>query len=60
MIYRDSGFLSVEQAARQKDMTPQGIRKAIKEGRIDAYVVGKQWAIKPKDIEKFIRRSRCY
>ena len=53
MIKHDSGFISVRDAALGYGCTPQGIRKAIKENRLDAYKIGEQYAIKTKDFSKF-------
>ena len=57
-IYRYSGFLSVEQLARNINYSPQAIRKAIRENRLDAYMIGKQWAIKEQDADNFRAKVR--
>ncbi len=56
--YNYSGFLSVSQVANSLNYSSQAIRKAIKENRLDAYKIGKQWCIKCEDADKFINQSQ--
>lgn len=42
-------LVSVSQLAKIRKVTPQAIRKAIKEKRIKARRIGKQWVINLKD-----------
>jgi len=38
-------FFSVTEFAKEVSVTPQAVRKAIKEGRLSASKIGKQWVI---------------
>jgi excisionase family DNA binding protein len=46
-------FLTVDQAATMRSCTPQGIRKAIKEGRLQAELKGRQYLILKTEFNKF-------
>lgn len=58
MIYHHSGFLSVAQLANSMGYSPQAIRKAISEERLDAYKVGNHYMVKCKDADKFIKEAK--
>ena len=53
MIYRYTGFITVAQMARSLNYSSQAIRKAIRENRLDAYVIGNQYMIKEDDVDRF-------
>jgi len=55
-VFNYSGFLSCSQVANSLGLTSQAIRKAVKENRIDAYRIGKQWWFKEENVEKFRKR----
>jgi len=48
------GFYSVSEFAEESKVTSQAIRKAIKEKRIKAFKIGKQWAIEKKELRKYL------
>lgn len=52
------GYFSVTECAKRAKVSPQAIRKAIKEERIDALKLGKQWAIRICVLENYIMDRR--
>lgn len=52
MIHK--GYLTVEQAARELNLTEYRVRELIREKQIRATKIGKWW-IKPEDLEEFIK-----
>ena len=46
-------LVSVTEFSEAVGITPQGVRKAIVEGRIKARKIGKFWVIKHKEILRF-------
>jgi excisionase family DNA binding protein len=51
------GFLTVEEASEIARFSLQGIRKAIKEGRIKAERKGRYWLIYRHDFERFMKEK---
>lgn len=49
---------SVKQTANMCNCTPQGIRKAIKEDRLDHVKIGEQYAIDIDDVVAFSARKK--
>ena len=47
-------YLTVEQVAKQLDLTEYRIRELIREKQIRATKIG-QWRVKPQDLEEFIK-----
>ena len=52
MIHK--GYLTVEQVARELNLTEYRVRELIREKQIRANKIGKWW-IKPEDLEEFIK-----
>ena len=50
MKQRHQYLKSVAEYAELKSVTPQAIRKAIRQGRLDAYVIGKSFVIDTRNI----------
>jgi excisionase family DNA binding protein len=48
------GYLTVEEAAKQLDLSEYRVRELIREKQIRAVKIG-QWRVKPEDLEEFIR-----
>lgn len=48
------GYLTVEEVAKQLDLSEYRVRELIREKQIRATKIG-QWRIKPEDLEEFIR-----
>jgi excisionase family DNA binding protein len=46
-------MLSVNEAAKRVGMTPQGIRDALKEGRLKGYQSGRYWLVEEESLESF-------
>ena len=44
-------LLTIAGVAGQLKVTPQYVRKLIKEGKLNAARVGSQWVVKPEDLE---------
>ena len=58
MIHSHTGFMSISDFAKCLICSRQAIHKAIKENRLDAYFIGKQYVIKIEDGEKFRSKRR--
>ena len=52
MIHK--GYITVEQVARELNLTEYRVRELIREKQIRATKIGKWW-IKPEDLEEFIK-----
>jgi len=52
MIHK--GYLTVEQVARELNLTEYRVRELIREKQIRATKIGKWW-IRPEDLEEFIK-----
>ena len=50
-------FCSVSEFAKETKLTPQAIRKAIKQGRLMASKIGKQWVIPRQLIQQIKERK---
>ena len=48
------GYLTVEEIAKQLDLSEYRVRELIREKQIRATKIG-QWRIKPEDLEDFIK-----
>ncbi len=48
------GYLTVEQVAKQLDLSEYRVRELIREKQIRATKIG-QWRIKPEDLTRFIK-----
>lgn len=48
------GYLTVEEVAKQLDLSEYRVRELIREKQIRATKIG-QWRIKPEDLDEFIR-----
>ena len=48
------GYLTVEEVAKQLDLSEYRVRELIREKQIRATKIG-QWRIKPGDLEEFIK-----
>ena len=48
------GYLTVEQVAKQLDLSEYRIRELIREKQIRAVKIGK-WRVKPEDLKEFIK-----
>lgn len=55
LIVAMEDILTVAQVATYLKVTPQYVRKLIKENRLKSSRVGKQWLIAPSDLQKFIK-----
>jgi len=53
VIRIDSGLISVSEAAEMCNYTPQAIRKAIAENRLDAIRIGKTYALELRDVSDY-------
>jgi len=53
MIRYNSGFMSVSETATLLGISRQAVRKAIAQNRLDAYLIGTQYAVKIKDAIDF-------
>lgn len=49
--------VSVSEFAEAVNITPQGVRKAIRTGRVKANKVGSFWTIPAREINKYYERS---
>ena len=58
MTTEKSGFLTLRQAADFAHVGESTLRRKIKEGDLNAYRPGKHLLIDPKDLEKFIKKSK--
>ena len=50
----DLNLMTTEEVAKVLRVHAETIRRYIREGRIEAVRVGKQWCIEPKSIKKFV------
>jgi hypothetical protein len=59
MPRRDKQMLTLAQAARRAGMTIEGIRDAIRRGKLHAEVVATRpvYAIRPADLEVYLRQA---
>ena len=48
------GYLTVEEVAKQLDLSEYRVRELIREKQIRAVKIG-QWRVMPEDLESFIR-----
>jgi excisionase family DNA binding protein len=48
-------YLSTAEAAKLLDVSPQRVRDLIKAGRLEAFKVGRDWAVSRKSVEEFER-----
>ena len=48
-------FLTVDDAARELHLTPDGVRRMAAEGRIPARKVGRRWLFHPDMLDKYMR-----
>jgi len=54
-------YISINRFAALVDRTPRGIRMLCKSGRIKAEKLGRDWLIKPKEVEEYknnVRRKK--
>ena len=52
--FGDIKFYDVQEIAKAFDMTPQSVRKYLKEGRIKAQKVGTKWLVSEEAIREFL------
>ena len=48
-------LLTVQEVADRLKVTPQYARKLISEEKLQATRIGKQWVVKPEDLDKYIK-----
>ena len=48
------GYLTVEQVAKQLELSEYRVRELIREKQIRATKIG-QWKVKPEDLEEFVK-----
>ena len=48
------GYLTVEEVAKQLDLSEYRVRELIREKQIRATKIG-QWRIKPEDLDEFVK-----
>ena len=51
-------LLTVQEVANQLKVTPQYIRKMIKDKKLIATRIGSQWVIKPADLHSYIQDNK--
>lgn len=51
-------LLTVDQAAEYLQISPWVMRKWLREKKVPAFKIGKEWRIEEKDLEEFIRRAK--
>jgi len=54
----NQGLISVTEAANLMGRTPQGVTKAIREGRLKAIRVGSQWVISITEFRGFYKKYK--
>lgn len=53
-IYESNSLLSISDCAKRLNLSDRTVYNHIKSGSLKANKVGKQWRIKPEDLEKYI------
>lgn len=48
-------YLSTAEAAKLLDVSPQRVRDLIKAARLEAFKIGRDWAVSRKSVEEFER-----
>jgi len=50
-------MLSLAEVAYRLNVSAQTVRRLIESGQLTGVKVGKQWKVKPEDLEDYIRRA---
>jgi excisionase family DNA binding protein len=58
MLAAEERFYSLEEIAERLRVSNQTIRRWIKSGRLTAYKPGREWRIRPSDLEEFLEARR--
>lgn len=49
-------LLTIQEVANKLKVTPQYSRRLISEGKLNAIRIGKQWVVKPEDLETYVNK----
>ena len=54
---KDSNYLTIIEVAQKLGVHKETVRRWLNEGKLKGYQFGKQWRVRPDDLEKFIIKS---
>ncbi len=53
-------FLSLEDVAERLQVSDRTVRRWVKEGKLAAYKPGREWRIRPGDLEDFLESRKVH
>ena len=58
MLAAQERFYTVEEVGAQLQVSDQTVRRWVKSGKLAAYKPGKEWRIRPSDLEDFLESRK--
>jgi excisionase family DNA binding protein len=58
MLAAEDRFLSLEDVAERLQVSDRTVRRWVKDGKLDAYKPGREWRIRPSDLEDFLESRK--
>jgi excisionase family DNA binding protein len=58
MLAAEDQFLSLEDVAERLQVSDRTVRRWVKDGKLDAYKPGREWRIRPSDLEDFLESRK--
>jgi excisionase family DNA binding protein len=58
MLAAEERFLSLEDVAERLQVSDRTVRRWVKDGKLAAYKPGREWRIRPSDLEDFLEARK--
>ncbi len=58
MLAAEDRFLSLEDVAKRLQVSDRTVRRWVKDGKLAAYKPGREWRIRPSDLEDFLESRK--
>jgi excisionase family DNA binding protein len=60
MLAAEERFLSLEDVAERLQVSDRTVRRWVKDGKLAAYKPGREWRIRPRDLEDFLESRKVH
>lgn len=60
MLAAEERFLSLEDVAERLQVSDRTVRRWVKDGKLAAYKPGREWRIRPSDLENFLESRKVH
>jgi excisionase family DNA binding protein len=58
IMLAEERFLSLEDVAERLQVSDRTVRRWVKDGKLAAYKPGREWRIRPSDLEEFLESRK--